>query len=576
MSDNPTSLLQAALERNANARSPVEAATALLEVCLAHTSSESGRVYLLKPGSVDLEPFASIPDGASQHGRTVDAAMAEIPDRLIGSLESFLGFATRSRETPRSAVGTVVYAIRSNSCVGALRLDDLEHESLPSELRLALVAVARLLVPIYEDRFAFDLLGELQDPLDFTQSSDEFYKDIARLIARSSSMRFTALREVDGDRLRCIAVSGFEELGRENEDWDLYPVDAYPAFQRALDGHTVQVPDAHDQTNPLVGAISEQPWSRMIGSFVAVPIQVGTEIIGVLSVAAPARFDYSPLELRGFESIANGVGVSIKNFRSSRELATQITNQAETAVAITGIEVARVARHEAVGWVDNASIRVHRIRQELPRTTANASSHFNRLEDDLRNLSGAIEKIRLVTRVPKDEWSVVPVGQLWNEARNAVAGRLESDKITDHWQGPNNLQVWAIRDRLRHVFLNLLLNSIEAFQESRARGRRIDVTVERPASRANNMTITYRDNASGINPARLYVPDEYSDDPVTQQVFGAAVTSKDEGSGYGLWLARKVVTEHGGSIDLLDYRNGVTFVIRLPKPDSWTPRKEKK
>ena len=73
----------------------------------------------------------------------------------------------------------------------------------------------------------------------------------------------------------------------------------------------------------------------------AVPIQVGTQIIGVLSVAAPARFDYSPLELRGFESLANGVGVSIKNFRSSRELATQITNQAETAVAITGIEVAK-------------------------------------------------------------------------------------------------------------------------------------------------------------------------------------------------------------------------------------------
>jgi signal transduction histidine kinase len=157
-----------------------------------------------------------------------------------------------------------------------------------------------------------------------------------------------------------------------------------------------------------------------------------------------------------------------------------------------------------------------------------------------------------------------------------VAGRLESDKIADHWQGPSDLQVWAVRDRLRHIFLNLLLNSIDAFQDSRARGRRIDVTVERPASRANNMIITYHDNASGINPSRLYVPDEYTDDPVTQQVFGAAVTSKDEGSGYGLWLARKVATEHGGSIDLLDYRNGVTFVIRLPKPDSWTPQKGKK
>jgi signal transduction histidine kinase len=128
--------------------------------------------------------------------------------------------------------------------------------------------------------------------------------------------------------------------------------------------------------------------------------------------------------------------------------------------------------------------------------------------------------------------------------------------------------VYARPEWLRQVFLNLLLNSIDAFRSAKKKGdRRIELTIDRQGERASEVTITYRDNAGGIAPHRLHVPPGAEDLPIAQNVFQEGVTSKKEGSGFGLWLARHIMEDHRGSIDLTDHRSGVTFVIRMPKAD---------
>jgi signal transduction histidine kinase len=42
-------------------------------------------------------------------------------------------------------------------------------------------------------------------------------------------------------------------------------------------------------------------------------------------------------------------------------------------------------------------------------------------------------------------------------------------------------------------------------------------------------------------------------------------TTKPSGSGFGLSIAREIVTEHGGQIEAIcEQRQGATFVVRLP------------
>jgi signal transduction histidine kinase len=105
--------------------------------------------------------------------------------------------------------------------------------------------------------------------------------------------------------------------------------------------------------------------------------------------------------------------------------------------------------------------------------------------------------------------------------------------------------------RMKQVFMNLLLNSIEASPA----GATVTVTL-RSAARAGGgrvCRVEVHDEGGGI-------PAEHRDD-----VFTPFFTTKDSGTGLGLAVAYQIVTEHGGEIAFTSAAGGgTTFVVRLP------------
>jgi signal transduction histidine kinase len=102
--------------------------------------------------------------------------------------------------------------------------------------------------------------------------------------------------------------------------------------------------------------------------------------------------------------------------------------------------------------------------------------------------------------------------------------------------------------RLKQVLLNLVLNGIEACPERGA----VHVTTSTASDSAWG-TIEVADSGSGIAPA------------VAAHVFDPFVTTKDTGSGLGLYIAHRIVTDHGGTIHARSRPEGGTvFSIRLP------------
>ncbi len=356
---------------------------------------------------------------------------------------------------------------------------------------------------VYEDAFSFQLLESLQDPLDFTQSERQFFHKIADLIADSSGMEFVALREADKETLRCIALAGFDDAPPDDyTQWDLEPVAAYPAFARALDGETDPV---HSIDTPEHAALRELPWCTDVKSFVAIPVLVGRKTFGVLSVGARCEYEYTPIELRGFESIANGVGVSISNYRATHQLNRQVGEYAAAASAITSIEVARLARHEAENESEMSTQALHTLQKKAGKA---CQAEVDKVEEHLHKVRMALKKMKIATAQPKAEWEPVSIKELWRQANTAVeqqaAGGEDRRTLAEqrrHRPGP--------ADRLRQVFLNLLLNSIDAFNEGRRRPeQRIDLAIERPSARDREYRLTYSDTAGGIAPQRLRVPSE--------------------------------------------------------------------
>jgi C4-dicarboxylate-specific signal transduction histidine kinase len=105
------------------------------------------------------------------------------------------------------------------------------------------------------------------------------------------------------------------------------------------------------------------------------------------------------------------------------------------------------------------------------------------------------------------------------------------------------------RDGLRQVFLNLILNAVEAaaVQES----GRVDVTV---FVKGREIEVAVEDNGPGLgskDPADLFLPFE---------------TGKTKGSGLGLAVSKRIVERIGGSILLSEKKEGgVRCLVRIPK-----------
>ncbi len=550
-------LVHEALTQLTRAATPRIAAATVVEACVKRLRADRGGFYILDLSQGQYVPFV----------RTAGAEEVSVPVSRIQSHEASIGpldkFLEADGSSSSSPTGSAVYVRRGHSCLGVMRLDGPLPGSLTDRTTEELLAAADLLGLVYANEFAFNLLANLQEPIELNQPEDSFFRKIGKLIQASAQMEFVALREHKDGRLKCIALAGFG-AEPDMEQWDIDPSEGYEDFAAALDGKTRAI----GKLDPVKHRkLMAQPWAKNVRSFVATPVKVGNKMFGVLSVAARCEFDYSQVEQSGFESIANGIGVSITNFRTSRQLAIRIGEYAEIALAVTGMEVARSVKHEALNYLSIANGGLRHIWLRLGKPKSDADLH--QVSSALSRLSRSLNVITQATPAnPKPgEWRRVRLTEVWEEARAAVAGRLEEQRI-DSRPVSGDATVFAQPEWLRQVFLNLLLNSIDAFRGGKKSNRRIELTIDRHGERATGVTVTYHDNAGGISPHRLRPPSGADElPPVVQSIFQEGVTSKKDGSGFGLWLARHIMEDHHGSIDLTDYRSGVTFVIRLPKAD---------
>jgi hypothetical protein len=101
-------------------------------------------------------------------------------------------------------------------------------------------------------------------------------------------------------------------------------------------------------------------------------------------------------------------------------------------------------------------------------------------------------------------------------------------------------------DQVHQVLLNLLLNALQAIE----RDGEIHVTVKQHGKMA---AIEVTDNGRGIAPQHL------------PNIFRPFYTTKGEGTGLGLSLARRIVEDHHGRIDVTStVGKGTTFAVVLP------------
>ena len=226
-------------------------------------------------------------------------------------------------------------------------------------------------------------------------------------------------------------------------------------------------------------------------------------------------------------------------------------------------ELAHINRVSMLG--EMAASLAHEIKQPIAAAITSANSCIEWLAHEPPNLDRAraaatkidkygnraaeiIDRIRSLYRKSPPQREPVDVNGIIHEMLTLLKGEAAEYSITMRTDLAASLpKIRADRVQLQQVFMNLMLNAIEAMTDS---GGELTVSSQRQDSQ---LLLSVSDSGVGL-------PTEKMD-----QIFSVFFTTKPQGSGMGLAISRSIVESHGGRLwATANDGRGATFHFTLP------------
>jgi signal transduction histidine kinase len=175
---------------------------------------------------------------------------------------------------------------------------------------------------------------------------------------------------------------------------------------------------------------------------------------------------------------------------------------------------------------------------ELRQSLSLGKQEIQKIASIIDRFSATIKPLRL----NKQSFSLA---ELIGDIRRSISQEAKQKNVIISFDASNPLSITADKDLLGQALLNILKNSLEASQKG-------EISIRTAAHRKTN-SITIEDCGQGI---------ESKDQ---KYIFDPFFTKKEHGMGIGLYLTKKIIEAHGGSISLKSERGrGTTFTIQLP------------
>jgi signal transduction histidine kinase len=264
----------------------------------------------------------------------------------------------------------------------------------------------------------------------------------------------------------------------------------------------------------------------------------------------------SPAETRALEMATHLAGIAME-----RKLAREERERLRQAQA----DLAHINRVTTMGEL-TASL-AHEIRQPISAAATNAKTCLrwlgrddpdvaeareasSRIVKDITRAADIIGRISLLFKKGGLQPELVDVNELIREMIVLLRSEASRYEISIRTEFAENLpKVLADRVQLQQVFMNLMLNGIDAMKETSGGS---ELTIKSKVD-DGQLLISVSDTGVGLPPGQA------------DQIFSAFFTTKDNGTGMGLPISRSIIESHGGRLWAAGAPGrGATFQFTLP------------
>jgi two-component system nitrogen regulation sensor histidine kinase NtrY len=215
-----------------------------------------------------------------------------------------------------------------------------------------------------------------------------------------------------------------------------------------------------------------------------------------------------------------------------REVARRLAHEIKNPLTPIQLSAERMRRHFAGG---NAATR--ELVEECTTT----------IIGEVESLKGLVDEFAQFARMPSPRTVPTDLARLITETLALYDGIFTDVTIVRRFAGDVPLVRLDV-EQLRRVVINLVDNAIEAMD------RKGEIVIETQLDRANRLVrVIVADDGPGIPEVER------------EKLFLPYYSTKRRGSGLGLAIVRRIIAEHGGSVEVGDSSpRGTRFTIELP------------
>lgn len=295
---------------------------------------------------------------------------------------------------------------------------------------------------------------------------------------------------------------------------------------------------------------------------VSIPFISKGELIGMINLSHKFNKDiYSHEDIELLSTLANQTAVAVENAKLYEDLkkSKSYIRRADRLASL-GTLTAGLA-HE----IRNPLVAIKTLTQLLPERLDDEEFRTNFLQiasGEVDRISSLVTELLDFARPSDPKLDLEDVNTILDGMILLVSTETKKKQINITKNYTSDLPpVQVDREQIKQVFLNILLNAIEATREN----GKINVKTRsfiKPGGEPY-VQIEFTDTGSGI-------PEEYLED-----IFNPFFTTKSTGSGLGLSISNQIIQDHKGYIHVESQLNkGSSFFINLPVNQEYPKRRK--